>query len=481
MKRQLRVYERDHLYPQCISYYLDLMRLSPADNPYILNYWEVMSFGDSYFWARDDSYLKKAFWAWFKKWTLDAKARQNFFQLFEDGRKKFLKAYKKMKTQKVETMSESALGRLRLHAICLTIEHLLYAEYTVDLFDDYIGELFQERLNKLTGKPVSDSDLGDFLHPATTSSSAAYHQEILKLSLDNRISKKKISELSYRFCWIRMSWDGENELTAKDIIKDIIAEQKKTERQRLEELNQMAVYSDRVQAERNNLLNKYHIKPNAMSVYFELLDKFNIFHDYRKEIQMCSNQIIYSVLREIPRRFAVSYKDLLYYNNEEVNDLLARGKLVKSETIKARRAGMLLLIRKGQIKEFLGDAAISQGQKLVWSQFSHKSEEIKGLPASRGMAQGIAFVTKDAKEANAKMKKGEILVTSMTTVDYLPAMRKAAAIVTDDGGATCHAAIVARELGIPCVVGVKVGTKIIKRGDNLKVDANLGVVRIING
>jgi pyruvate,water dikinase len=67
----------------------------------------------------------------------------------------------------------------------------------------------------------------------------------------------------------------------------------------------------------------------------------------------------------------------------------------------------------------------------------------------------------------------------MTTPDFVPAMRKAVAIITDEGGITCHAAIVSRELGKPCIIGTKIATKALKDGDVVEVDADNGVVRII--
>ena len=71
------------------------------------------------------------------------------------------------------------------------------------------------------------------------------------------------------------------------------------------------------------------------------------------------------------------------------------------------------------------------------------------------------------------------MVTSQTTPDFVPAMRKAGAIVTDEGGATSHAAIISRELNIPCIVGTKIATQILSSGYLVKVDADEGVVRII--
>ena len=75
------------------------------------------------------------------------------------------------------------------------------------------------------------------------------------------------------------------------------------------------------------------------------------------------------------------------------------------------------------------------------------------------------------------MGQGDILVTEMTTPDFVPAMKRASAIVTDKGGITCHAAIVSRELNIPCVIGTKIATKVFKDGDVVEVNATSGVVK----
>ena len=84
---------------------------------------------------------------------------------------------------------------------------------------------------------------------------------------------------------------------------------------------------------------------------------------------------------------------------------------------------------------------------------------LEGAPASPGIKSGPVKILKSAKEIN-KIVPGDILVAEQTNPDYVPAMKKAAAIVTDKGGRTSHAAIVSRELGIPCVVGTGKGTKV---------------------
>ncbi|HIH72740.1 MAG TPA: phosphoenolpyruvate synthase [Thermococcaceae archaeon] len=100
---------------------------------------------------------------------------------------------------------------------------------------------------------------------------------------------------------------------------------------------------------------------------------------------------------------------------------------------------------------------------------------LKGLGASPGIGAGRVVVIFDASEID-KVKEGDVLVTTMTNPDMVPAMKRASAIVTDEGGRTSHAAIVSRELGIPAVVGTKEATKKLKTGDYVTVDGTRGVV-----
>ena len=102
---------------------------------------------------------------------------------------------------------------------------------------------------------------------------------------------------------------------------------------------------------------------------------------------------------------------------------------------------------------------------------------VKGIAAGkRGYGIGPAKVVSNPEEAAQVMKKGDILVTDMTNPDYVPFMKMAGAIVTDKGGVTCHAAIVSRELGIPCVVGAGNATKLMVTGKEYTVDSQSGVV-----
>ncbi len=100
---------------------------------------------------------------------------------------------------------------------------------------------------------------------------------------------------------------------------------------------------------------------------------------------------------------------------------------------------------------------------------------LSGIPASPGIAAGPAKIVYRASEID-KVEEGEVLVAEMTTPDFVPAMKRAVAIVTDRGGRTCHAAIVSREMGVPCIVGTGNATKVLKNKQLITVDGSKGKV-----
>jgi len=104
--------------------------------------------------------------------------------------------------------------------------------------------------------------------------------------------------------------------------------------------------------------------------------------------------------------------------------------------------------------------------------------DIKGTASYKGLVSGTVKIVNIASEIG-KVNKGDIIVSINTNPILMPALKKAFGIVTDDGGITCHAAIISRELKIPCIVGTKISTKVLKDGDLVEVNANSGVVKIL--
>ncbi len=109
---------------------------------------------------------------------------------------------------------------------------------------------------------------------------------------------------------------------------------------------------------------------------------------------------------------------------------------------------------------------------------NQKLDSLKGQIGSPGKIKGVVKIILNINNSK-KLQQGEILVTGMTRPEFVPLMKKSSAIITDEGGITCHAAIVSRELKKPCIIGTKIATQVLKDGDMVEVDANNGIVRII--
>ncbi len=105
--------------------------------------------------------------------------------------------------------------------------------------------------------------------------------------------------------------------------------------------------------------------------------------------------------------------------------------------------------------------------------------EIKGNIGSKGLVTGKVKIIIDPYNDSHKMEEGDILVTGMTRPEFVPLMRMAKGIITDEGGITCHAAIVSREMKKPCIIGTKNATKVLRDGDMVELDANTGIVKIL--
>ena len=131
--------------------------------------------------------------------------------------------------------------------------------------------------------------------------------------------------------------------------------------------------------------------------------------------------------------------------------------------------------------ETVWSAELAKSPVKVETEYTKSTETlkvaVKGIAAGkRSLGAGKARVVSNPTEAANVMQKGDILVTDMTNPDYVPFMKLASAIVTDKGGVTCHAAIVSRELGIPCIVGTEKATTLLVSGKEYTVDARSGVV-----
>jgi len=198
------------------------------------------------------------------------------------------------------------------------------------------------------------------------------------------------------------------------------------------------------------------------------------FRTYRLDIYTKAGFRSKKLFAIIADKLAIAENDLVWLTYEEIIRYLASRKKVDRGIIKKRKTGIWQLTFTDGRMEF------KYGEPFdVPRTEETEATEVKGRTAFSGCVTGKAKVIRGVLEFN-KMEKGDVLVTSMTTPDFVPLMEKSKAIVTDEGGMTCHAAIVAREMQKPCVVGTRYATHVFKDGDMVEVDADHGIVRKVN-
>jgi len=158
----------------------------------------------------------------------------------------------------------------------------------------------------------------------------------------------------------------------------------------------------------------------------------------------------------------------------EMTDALIKKGKISDRVLQARKKGVSTYDENGG-HVFLGLKA-SEWKSKIFRKIKKDVKELIGMAASPGTIKGIVKVLISTLQAN-KLKKGEILVTSHTTPDWVKIMKRATAIITERGGITCHAAIISRELGVPCVTGIANATEILKDGGLVEVNGTKGIVK----
>lgn len=220
------------------------------------------------------------------------------------------------------------------------------------------------------------------------------------------------------------------------------------------------------------------LKPNkAMRAYIQILQSYIFLRTYRKSALCQAHYVLRPFFKEVAGRMRISQKDVYNLTYHELLGLLA-GQMIDQEVFKKRRQGWAILGWRGEPMVFSGKRAISRAVKKysVHLPTIDLDGKVEGDVACRGKVRGVVKVATSIDQLD-KVKKGDILVAVMTTPDYMSAIYRCGAMVTNEGGVTCHAAIVSREFEIPCIVGTKNATLALKDGDYVEVDAEKGIVR----
>lgn len=220
----------------------------------------------------------------------------------------------------------------------------------------------------------------------------------------------------------------------------------------------------------------------------ELNDLKYLFDDFKKarqdseEMYYLGNQFFDYFINYIAKKENINYKLADYLTFIEIVDYLNKKTLPNLVELSRRQSGIGFIngekfyYKDSDIKKIISDNNIIIKDE---DYFDDTIKVITGICGYKGMVKGPVKILKHHKDLD-NLQDNDILVSVMTSPLYLKAVKRSAAIITDEGGVLCHAAIIARELKKPCVIGTKIATKILHDGDLVEVDAGKGIIKIIS-
>jgi phosphohistidine swiveling domain-containing protein len=218
-------------------------------------------------------------------------------------------------------------------------------------------------------------------------------------------------------------------------------------------------------------------------------DEVSLFRTYaelgntkilRRMVQLHNFEFLDALLRELAIRMGTCEAVFHFMTPEEILGCIDRGQVEDEARYRQRAESMTFVIHEGEEFLLVGEASRACREAVAVVPAGGDGQ-LAGVPVSPGRARGRAVLAvRNDESLRRRFREGDVLVSVETDPDLVPIMRKASAIVTDQGGITSHAAIIARELGVPCITGVAGATTTIREGDLLIVDAWRGTVEILD-
>jgi len=217
-----------------------------------------------------------------------------------------------------------------------------------------------------------------------------------------------------------------------------------------------------------NALNRYVKETSHDLLTEEQLEKIGYFRNELGGMYPIVDAAIVKQLEQYPQG-----KILSYLTFGEMGDFLNNKTI--PENLSERENGCIYIYVEDGNKEHLSTdrMTVAESSRLLLPTFSQNTKELQGMSIYPGKVTGTVALF----PRSSPLPSDAIIVTSMTTVNQTPLLARARAVVADEGGILCHAAIIARELKKPCIVGTKVGSRIFKEGDLVEVDADKGIIR----
>ncbi len=240
-------------------------------------------------------------------------------------------------------------------------------------------------------------------------------------------------------------------------------------------------YPGRIKAEQKLAVSRYKLNNESLALC-SLLSEIGHWRLEMRFVWMSAYYYNKAILNEIANRFSCDFDKIRFLSIDEISNIFKAG-AINEKKIKERSKSFLYLIKNGKGIIISGERARNTLKSLVSDKERIDSRKFKGNIAMKGVVRAKALVYKwgeDIKKKLSSTKGSFILVAGQTRPQLMPLIMKSSGIITDEGGITSHAAIVSRELGIPCIIGTKIATQVLRDGDELELDADNGIIKILN-
>jgi phosphoenolpyruvate synthase/pyruvate phosphate dikinase len=348
-------------------------------------------------------------------------------------------------------------------------------QYLLEAFNEYDLQFLNE-LQKKCAQIFASHEIKILTTPPVHTFNFQAKKELLSLYLKfkkgDKNFEKDLEQYTKKWFWLKNNWAFVYDLDKKHFLKEL---KSLNEKKLIEEIKKDEKYLSNVKKEQKRII-KHRKLHSQLKNYFYLLQKLGAWREERKKQTLTENGWADRFLREFSLRTKIDYHLL-----KNASPYFFTNKLkISKALLKNLETNELIVIGRDfkKWKIFYGKRA-RKIREIIEEVFAPKHKNvIEGKVANLGRAKGrvkIVFTYKDF----SKVKPGDILVTQMTRPEFVPILKKVSAIITDEGGITCHAAIVSRELNIPCIIATQIATKVLKDGNLVEVDAEKGVVKIL--
>lgn len=277
-----------------------------------------------------------------------------------------------------------------------------------------------------------------------------------------------------KFGWINTQRFLGDPWSRKEIIERLKNISERNDQERLIESGKKKIHNEK---ESKRIITKLRFSKKEKLI-IKIARKYIFLRTFRINAFTKAGFITRPFMTELAKRMNLTFSDLIYLSPDEITNFFEKRKTIPMEIIKRRKESFGLLITPKGVVTLSGESLKKYSQKIFPKNSWVEISVIKGTMASSGVAIGQVKIVKSHMDL-AKVTQGDILVAPMTTPNFVSAMEKTAGIITDEGGITCHAAIVSRELNIPCIINTKIATKVLKDGDLVEMDATKGIIRKI--